>query len=634
MVAKKNIAIIIMGVSGVGKTTIGKLLSQTTKIPFFDADDFHSANNIAKMKNGIALTDEDRHEWLLQLNLLLNNQLQNNSCILACSALKESYRNILNTNCKSNIKFVHLTGSYNKVLQQMTERKQHFLPTSLLQSQFETLEMPYSSINISIEKKPNEIVTEIVNELFHQSEIGIIGLGVMGKNLCRNFVNHGFSLAMYNRHVPNEEENIAENFKKEFPELITTQAFDNIALFVAALQKPRKIIIMVHAGKAIDDVLKQLSPYLSAGDVVIDGGNSYFLDTEKRQALLSEKNVFFIGCGISGGEEGALNGPSLMPSGNSNAYTIVQPFLEAIAAKDIWHKPCCAYIGEHGSGHFIKMIHNGIEYVEMQLLAEVYHILLSQQYNPDEIAAILTSWKETSLNSYLLDITISILQEKENNDWLINKIADVAQSKGTGNWATIEITQQTIPATLIATALFARYISAYKNLRTTLHKAYSSTSKNNFSIDILQLQQAYELARIINHFQGFWLIEESFKKFGWQSNLSEIARIWTNGCIIRSALMQELVNVFTTTDNLLLSNYFIEKIKALKPSLTKTVSICIENNIPIACFSEAINFLNAITTSNLSANLLQAQRDYFGAHTFQRNDTDDETFFHHQWKKN
>ncbi|WP_092723521.1 NADP-dependent phosphogluconate dehydrogenase [Hydrobacter penzbergensis] len=629
----RHVAFIIMGVSGVGKTTIGKLLSQKTHIPFFDADDFHSEENIAKMRSGEALTDEDRSDWLHKLNTMLVKQLQQDSCILACSALKQSYRDTLSANCTSQIKFIHLFGSFEKISAQMKSRKDHFISPSLLQSQFDALENPVNAIHISIDQNTAVMVEAIHHQLFNKSEIGIIGLGVMGKSLCRNFAGHGFNISMYNRHLQGVEENVAVHFQQQYPELNKALPFDNIESFINSLQTPRKIIIMVNAGAATDDVIQKITPYLSAGDVVVDGGNTYFEDTERRQAAFSLQDVFFIGCGISGGEEGALMGPSLMPGGNKAGYEMVQPYLEAIAAKDHQQNPCCTYISEGGSGHFVKMIHNGIEYVEMQLLSEVYQVLRQNGKNPDAIAAVFEAWKKEGVDSYLLDITIDILKEKEGDKWLLDQIVDEAQSKGTGNWAAIEITKQHVPATLIATSLYARYESAYKDLRVALNALYPVLHNAESPIAVELLREAYELARIINHFQGFWVITEAFKNHGWQTNMSEIARIWTNGCIIRSDLMQELITVFNTTDNMLLSDLLHQRIGQLKPSLSKAVSYAIENEIAVPCLSEAINAFNAITTAQSPANLLQAQRDYFGAHTFQRYDTPGGKFFHHQWKK-
>ena len=628
-ILNKNKVIVIMGVSGSGKTTIGKLLEEKINIPFFDGDDFHSKENINKMASGKPLNDEDRKEWLLQLNTLIKENTNKKGCIIACSSLKKMYREIISKDISNTIKFVFLQGSYSEILSRIELRQSHFLPSSLLKSQFETLENPQNAYTVSIMQTPDQIVSSIQNEIFEKSDIGLIGLGVMGKSLSRNFVNKGFSLSMYNRHIDKKEENIAVNFKNEFEELADTKPFDDLKSFVNSLQIPRKIILMIPAGEATDQMIRELESLLEPNDIIIDAGNSFYQDTNSRNLHLSTKGIHFIGCGISGGEEGALNGPSLMPSGPKEAYEIVAPILNAIAAKDAQGNPCCSYIGEEGSGHFVKMVHNGIEYAEMQLLSEIYQIGLSNGKNPDQIASLFSNWKKDQVDSYLLDITIAILKEKENNKWIINSIVDKANSKGTGNWTTVEITKEGIPATLIASALYARYLSSFKELRTEMSAIYSE--KSSIEIDFEQLRAAYELARIINHFQGFWLIEGISKKHNWAINLSEVARIWTNGCIIRSTLMQELVEILKEEKNILASKSLIPKIIKLKPALSSIVAKAIQSGIAVPCLSESIIFLNGLTTEKSSANLIQAQRDYFGAHTFQRIDADSSQFFHHHW---
>ncbi len=625
----KNKSIVIMGVSGSGKTTIGKLLAKKIQIPFFDGDDFHSKGNIEKMASGKPLNDEDRMEWLFQLNALIQENENKNGCIIACSSLKESYRKILSQEVSNSIKFVFLQGSYSEILSRLESRENHFIPTSLLKSQFETLENPRNAYTVSIMQSPKQIVSNIETEIFKKSEIGLIGLGVMGKSLSRNFVSKGFCLSMFNRHIDDKEENIAVNFKTEFEELAETQAFDDLSPFVNSLQSPRKIILMIPAGEATDQMIHELESLLEPNDILIDAGNSFYQDTNSRNRHLATKGIHFIGCGISGGEEGALKGPSLMPSGPIEAYEIVAPILNAIAAKDADGNPCCAYIGQDGSGHFVKMVHNGIEYAEMQLLSEMYQIGVSTGKNPDEISNLLSAWKNNQVDSYLLDITIAILKEKENQNWIIDVIVDVANSKGTGNWTTVEITKEGIPATLIASALYARYLSSFKDLRTEMGAIYSE--KSSIEIDFEKLRAAYELARIINHFQGFWLIEGISKKHNWDINLSEVARIWTNGCIIRSTLMQDLVPILKEEKNILASKSLIPQIIKLKPALSSVVANAIQAGIAVPCLSESINFLNGLTTEKSGANIIQAQRDYFGAHTFERIDAESGQFFHHHW---
>ena len=624
-------AIFIIGVSGCGKSTIGELLSQDLNMPFFDGDDYHPESNITKMTNGQALNDDDRLCWLQALNKLAIKQLKDNSCVIVCSALKKSYRDILNSTIESSSNWVFLHGSFEQITDRINKRDDHFMSSDLLKSQFDILEEPQNAIKIDISLTPNTIVEVIKKELTVTSQFGLFGLGVMGKSLSRNLANKGFKISMFNRHVDGQEEDVAINFKNEFNELSKAIPFDNIQDFVNSLHAPRKIMLMVNAGKTTDLVIEDLLPHLSNGDILIDGGNSNYNKTIERFDYLKSKNIHFVGAGVSGGEEGALKGPSIMPGGDNETYKEVQPFLEAIAAKDENNLPCCTYIGTGGSGHFVKMVHNGIEYVEMQLLAEVFVLLKALGNSPDQIASILESWKETT-DSYLLKATIDILRKKEGDDWLVNKIMDKAGNKGTGNWTTITTAQLSVPSTLIASALFARYISFYKVDRVKASKNFNLINDAKLNVSLDDVKNTYQFSRIINHYQGFRLIAEASHVYNWSLDLSEIARIWTNGCIIKSTLMRELVNTLKVTDNLLTDASFIKQIKTFKPSANKVISECILNEIPIPCLSEAINFLNGFASANSSANIIQAQRDYFGAHTYQRIDDNSEQFYHTNWK--
>ncbi|WP_231962758.1 NADP-dependent phosphogluconate dehydrogenase [Polaribacter sp. KT25b] len=633
MIKTKAKIIFIMGVSGVGKSTIGSLLSEKLNIPFFDGDDFHPEENILKMSKGEPLNDDDRLGWLQTLNKLAIEQLVNKGCVIVCSALKEKYRDILNTDIKERAEWVFLNGSFEQIKQRINDRKGHFMSSDLLKSQFDILEAPKNAIEIDINLSPNNIVEMISKEILKKSEFGLFGLGVMGKSLSRNLANKGFNISLFNRHVEGVEEDVAKKFKNEFKELSSSLAFDNIESFVNSLQKPRKIMLMVNAGKIVDYVIEDLLPFLDAGDILIDGGNSNYNKTKERFHYLKSKNIHFVGTGVSGGEEGALKGPSIMPGCDKDVYKDIQPFLEAIAAKDANNLPCCTHIGTEGSGHFVKMVHNGIEYAEMQLLAEVYVMLKALGNNPDQIATILESWK-ASTNSYLLEITIDILRKKEGDDWLVNKIMDKAGNKGTGNWTTISTAELGVPSTMIASALFARYTSFYKEERITASENFEKNTTSNLNLTTDDILKAYQFARIINHYQGFKLIQEASKSYSWNLNLSELARIWTGGCIIKSDLMVEFVDIFKTTDNLLTNKIIIKKIKLLKPSIKKVVSEGILNELAIPTFSEAINFLNSFAVADSSANLIQAQRDYFGAHTYQRKDDNSKKFYHTDWINN
>ncbi|WP_400077367.1 NADP-dependent phosphogluconate dehydrogenase [Winogradskyella sp. R77965] len=622
--------IFIIGVSGSGKSTIGKMLADDLNIPFFDGDDFHSEGNIIKMSSGKPLNDKDRQGWLETLNELAKKQLKETSCVIVCSALKQKYRDTLSLGIENQTKWVHLSGSFNQIFERLNSRKGHFMPSELLQSQFNTLEEPKNAITIDISLNPKEIIDQVKNQLEHKSEFGLFGLGVMGKSLCRNLANNGFKISMFNRHVDEVEENVAKNFKAEFSELTEAKAFDDISAFVNSLQQPRRIMLMVNAGKTIDYVIEDLLPHLSENDILIDGGNSNYKKTKERNEYLKTKGIHFIGTGVSGGEEGALKGPSIMPSGNEEAYKMVAPFLEKIAAKDKNSLPCCTYVGPEGSGHFIKMVHNGVEYVEMQLLAEVATILKATGQNPDAISCTLESWKDTA-SSYLLEITTDIFKKKEGDDWLVNKILDKAGNKGTGNWTTIASAEFGVPSTLIASALFSRYVSFYKDERILLSKNFEKQSNSELNSTTSEVLEAYQFARIINHYQGFKLIVEASNKLDWNLNISEIARIWTNGCIIRSTLMEDLVEVFKETNNILTNAELIEKLNQYKPSAKKVILQCVLNELTTPALSEALQFLNGITTEYASANVIQAQRDYFGAHTYRRLDDPSGKSHHTNW---
>lgn len=620
-----------MGVAGSGKTTIGRLLSQQTGFPFFDADEFHPPANIKKMQSGQALTDDDRWPWLQNIHAFATAQIKTHSIIIACSALKKQYRELLSREIENQCNWIYLQGQYDTILQRMNQRSGHFMPTSLLQSQFDTLEIPNNAFTINIEEDPVSIVQKIILNIQPMQAFGLIGLGVMGKSLCRNLAGKGIRLSLYNRHLTGIEENIATEFVASYPELKQAKGFDQLPSFVASLQKPRKIFLMVPAGDPVDEIIQQLIPLLDKNDVVIDGGNSFFKDTAARLQRLEEKGILYIGTGVSGGEEGALKGPSIMAGGSKESYAFVKEYIEAIAAKDSEQKTCCAYIGKGGAGHFVKMVHNGIEYAEMQLLAEVYAILrFAGNVDPNKIAQLLKEQRSTELNSYLLEITSELLPHKEGDQFLIDLIVDQAGNKGTGNWATVAACELGVPIPVMTAALFARYQSEFLAERKSASLLYPHHQETT-ELNIAALFKAYQLARIINHHQGFHLIEAASVAYNWEINLPELARIWTNGCIIRSELMASLKTILHENKRILLHPIIAEQVRNNEKAFYQLIATASIHQIAIPCLSAAANYLLTYMQEHSSANIIQAQRDFFGAHTYQRKDDPSGKKYHTNW---
>lgn len=624
---------IVFGVSGIGKTTVGKMLAESMGIPFYDADDFHSEINVKKMQNGNPLTDEDRLPWLKTLGTKIVQWDTGNGAVLACSALKESYRETLQTIDASDLAWVFLNAEFNLVLERLKNRKEHFLGHQLLQSQFDILEIPDYGICIDVNQTVEQILNEILEKIiFKKAEFGLVGLGVMGKSLALNIAGKGNSIAVYNRQVPMKEVDIARDFQITHNSL-PISGYDDIQVFIDGLQKPRNILLMVNAGKPVDIVIDMLIPHLEPGDLIIDGGNSHFKNTKERLNKLKEHSIHFIGMGVSGGEEGALKGPSIMPSGSRKGYDRVAHILEGISAKDKSGDNCCTYIGSDGSGHFIKMIHNGIEYGEMQLIAEVYHFLrFHVDKTPNEIAVIFEDWRLTGLNSYLLEITIDILRKKEGYHVLLDKILDQASQKGTGGWSTNAALELGKPLNTISDSVMARYISAMKLTRIVASNLYSSTIRKKIAIDIEKLKTAYMSCRIINHAIGFDTIQEASKQYNWNINMSEIARIWTNGCIIRSSLMEDLVGFFKDSKkHLLLHPKIVQQLDSNVSDYSEIVGEALIAGCTIPVMSSGLNYFLAFISEQSSANMIQAQRDYFGAHTYKRVDKPFDGSFHTQW---
>lgn len=620
-----NNLIVVMGVSGCGKSTIGNLLSQRKEIPFIDADDFHPKANIEKMSGGEALTDKDRLPWLQALNTELKTKGESDGAILACSALKEEYRKILSDNI-TTIQWVFLEGGFDLIKNRIEARSNHFMDATLLQSQFDTLEIPNYGIKVSCEKSPEDITNVIIREM-QKSAFGIFGIGVMGKSLALNMLGKGVSVSVYNRDE-GVEKGMVENFLKE-TDNNNAAGFTELKDFVQSLQTPRKILLMVKAGNVVDLVIDNIVPFLDVGDVLIDGGNSHYKDTERRVNSLKNKQIHFVGLGVSGGEEGALKGPSLMPGGSQEGYNQVASYLNLIAAKDENGNPCCNYIGPNGAGHFVKMVHNGIEYADMQLLAELY-ALLSVTKSYEEISAIFSKWNDGNLSSYLLEITSKILQEKEGNSSLLDLILDKAGNKGTGSWSSVSALELGVPTTMKTAAVYARYTSSFKEARVRLSKdVRNSVVNEEMNIDLLE--RAYDFARTINLQQGLQLIQSASEEYNWNLNLSKICRIWSSGCIIKSEKIKAFGEILKTSNNLFESKEILESLHENETAMPYVIDYALKTRISIPCFYEAYNYWVAMTTEQSSANMIQAQRDFFGAHKFQRVDAEQDKMFHHNW---
>lgn len=623
---------IVLGVSGVGKTTIGRKLSKALNIPFYDADDFHLDANIDKMSKGKPLNDIDRIPWLVELGSQIEIWNKTTGAVLACSALKESYRNLLKTVKETNMTWIFLHTEMSVISNRLKRRTNHFFNVKMLQSQYDALEVPDYGLHIDVSQSEKMILDEILKDI-KKPTFGLIGLGVMGKSLALNIAGKGTEISVFNRQVKGVEVDIAKDFVNGFIDY-PIKGFDDLKCFVISLKRPRNILLMVNAGKPVDDVIEDLIPILDKGDLIIDGGNSHFKNTKRRIDYLKSKGIEFLGMGVSGGEEGALKGPSIMPSGSKEAYLRVANILEGISAKDKKGNDCCAYIGPDGSGHFIKMLHNGIEYGEMQIIAEVYNLLRFHcNKTPLEIASVFENWKSNGLSNYLLEITIDILKKRDGEGFLIDKILDKASQKGTGGWSTNAALELGKPLNTISESVMARYISAMKSTRKKASSIYGDSHKKKIEIDLNKLKSAYTASRIVNHAIGFDTVREASLQNNWNLNLSEISRIWTNGCIIRSKLMEDLVSSFKESkEHLLLHENIAKELKLKIPDYSEIMGQALSAGCTVPVMSSGLNYLLGFISEQSSANMIQAQRDYFGAHTYERVDKPKGEYFHTQWK--
>ncbi len=469
------------------------------------------------------------------------------------------------------------------------------------------------------------------------SNIGLIGLAVMGENLVLNMANHGFRVSVFNR-TPERTDKFLAGGASGKPIV----GFHSLDEFVDSLERPRKVMMMVKAGRPVDDLIEQLIPLLEPGDVIIDGGNSHYPDTNRRTAYIESKGILYIGTGVSGGEEGALKGPSIMPGGSKAAWPLVKPIFQTIAAQVEGGTPCCEWVGENGAGHFVKMVHNGIEYGDMQLICEVYQIMKDCfGLSPDEMSEIFAEWNNGELSSYLIEITADILKFKDADGLpLVDKILDAAGQKGTGQWTGKAALELGVPLTLITESVFSRSLSAMKEERVKAAGAYRSEDFKTLREEDFKKEAIHDLmlalyaSKIISYSQGYMLMQAAAKEYGWKLNYGGIALMWRGGCIIRSAFLGKIKEAYDRNPdltNLLMDPFFQEQIVMAQGSWREVVSDAVLNGIPIPALSAALAFFDGYRSERLPANLLQAQRDYFGAHTYERTNRLRGEFFHTQW---
>lgn len=467
-----------------------------------------------------------------------------------------------------------------------------------------------------------------------EADIGLIGLAVMGQNLVLNMNDHGYTVAVFNRTVSKVDEFLEGPAKGT--QVIGTRSMEE---FFKTLKRPRKVMMMVKAGTPVDDLIKECLPFLEPGDVIIDGGNSLFTDSNRRNAELKAKGILFVGAGISGGEEGARHGPSIMPGGNVEAWPLVKKIFQDISAKVENGEPCCDWVGDDGAGHYVKMVHNGIEYGDMQLISEAYHLLKEGlSLSADQLGAVFAEWNKGDLDSYLIEITSHIFAVKDaDNKPLVDKILDVAGQKGTGKWTVISALDLGMPLTLIGEAVFARTLSSLKEERVEANKKLKGPDAK-FSGDAKALtehvRQALYASKIISYAQGFMLMQQAAKDYKWNLNYGGVALMWRGGCIIRSKFLGKIKEAFERNPklkNLLLDDFFTNAITKNQQGWRKALSVAIEIGVPTPCFSTALAFYDGYRTEQLPANLLQAQRDYFGAHTYERLDKPRGQYFHTNW---
>ena len=628
--------VIVMGVSGSGKTTVGAALAQRLDCSFYDGDDYHPAANVAKMAAGIPLDDNDRAGWLDALAEVIRSGLsRGESGVIACSALKTRYRAVLQAAAPGpdQVRFVYLRGSYETILARMQSRQGHYMKADMLRSQFDALEEPEDAITIDVTLALDAQIRQILSGLGDHSQraaqpryaLGILGLGVMGRSLAQNFERHGYPVIGYDP-------------APRLPEDFTVRVTQSLPDLVAALKSPRVLLMMVPAGAAVDNAIASLQPHLQPGDIIVDGGNSFFSDTERRSKELEQDGILFVGMGVSGGESGALWGPSLMPGGSAAAWHHIAPMFEAIAARAEDGAPCVAWMGGGGAGHYVKTVHNGIEYGDMQLIAEIYDLLhRGAGLSNAELAEIFARWNDGELRSYLVEITAHILarSDEETGQSLVDLILDEAAQKGTGKWTAQSALDVGAAVPTLSSAVTSRLLSNMKEERVAAQHVLGSARR--FTGDSARLVAAAEqtlyACKVTAYAQGLSLLRMASEDFGWGMNFASIVRTWRAGCIIRAGLLNGIATAFEhkpDLPNLLVDDTFSAAVLEREAAWREVVQTAVALGIPVMSISASLAYFDSYRSARLPANLIQAQRDYFGAHAYRR--VDKEGLFHTQWE--
>jgi 6-phosphogluconate dehydrogenase len=627
-------AVVIMGVTASGKTTLGEALARRLGWRFIEGDTLHPPSNIAKMTAGIALDDADREPFLRAVGEALRTQ-RGSGVVVTCSALKRRYRDLLRE-LAGPVLFVHPQSDRAQLAARLASRRNHFMPPALLDSQLAALEAPTADEQglALVGNLPTSQQVEAVVAKLASCDIGVIGLAVMGENLALNIESRGFRVCVYNRTVARVTDFIQGRAQgKRFVGAQTLEAF------VTALQRPRRILMLVKAGAPVDELIGQLLPLLDAGDILVDGGNSLYTDTIRRTKQVDSHGLHYVGCGVSGGEEGALHGPSMMPGGSAAAWPHLQPVFEAICARTPEGEPCCRWIGSDGAGHYVKMIHNGIEYADMQLIGEAYDVMRrALGMHNTAMSAVFAEWNAGELDSYLIEITRDILAFRDGKgEAVIDHILDAAGQKGTGRWTVNAALEEGVPLQLTTEAVFARNLSAAREERevaATKLPAMPPTPSVDPAAVIADLRAALYAAKIVSYAQGFALLRAAARTNAWQLDAGGIALTWRGGCIIRSVFLGDIRKAFERNPeltSLVLDDFFARALATRDAAWRRALTTAIAAGIPVPCLSAALAWWDACRCTSLPANLLQAQRDFFGAHQYERTDRPRGEFFHTDW---